>query len=63
MGNPITIDTPDGRETLFTSRDFVDIVRKYISDDAATYLEEIISDNENANEFLSELDDYYGLED
>lgn len=52
-----TIDTPKGRETLFNNKDFVDIVREFVSDSAAEYLEEILNENEYLSKFYERWSD------
>ena len=49
------IDTPNGRVALFNDRDFVDVVREHVSDEAAAYLEEILNERMYLSEFYDKL--------
>lgn len=60
----ITVNTPDGRQTIFNDRDAIDIARTYISDDYAEYIgDKIVEFDEaewrNAQEWTS---DYRAME-
>jgi hypothetical protein len=60
----ITVDTPNGRQTLFNDKDSIDLIRTYISDEFADYIsDKIVEFDEvewrNAQEWAS---DYQAME-
>ena len=60
-----TIMTPDGQIVIWdTQKDFTELVRKYISDDAANYIDAVIADIDSENEYQRNLfqSDFRALE-
>ena len=60
----VTVDTPNGRQTLFNDKDSIDLIRTYISDEFADYIsDKIVEFDEvewrNAQEWAS---DYRAME-
>lgn len=60
-----TIMTPDGPVCIWdTQRDFSELCRKYISDEAANYIDAVLADIDSENEYQRDLfqSDYRALE-
>ena len=51
----ITVNTPDGRQTIFNDRDAIDIARTYISDDYAEYIGDKIVEFDEVNSRLQQI--------
>ena len=55
MANVITL--PDGRnETIFSERDFMDVLERYMGPDARRWLEDWLGNNDDVADYIDDLE-------